>query len=122
MSLKEFLNSGGVIDESSPSGRMPYADLITAEAELSRAMFGEPPAGHQWEFFEYKKNVWIWYDGWLDKKGAVLGVMIRYEVKPDGVYKKVPNSDYVRIEGAELDNFRNAVHIYLDLIKTKLYC
>ena len=103
------------------SSMMTYADLINAESELGRTLFGPIPAGHQREFFEHKKNVWIWHDGWLDENGGVQGITIRYEVKPEGVFKKYPGSAYVKLEGEELDNFRRAARMYLDLIKTKLY-
>ena len=103
------------------SSTMTYADLINAESELGRTLFGPIPAGHQREFFEHKKNVWIWHDGWLDENGGAQGITIRYEVKPEGVFKKYPGSAYVKLEGEELDNFRRAARMYLDLIKTKLY-
>ena len=47
---------------------------------------------------------------------------IRYEVKPNGVFKRVDRGNYQRIEGQELDNFRKAAHSYLSLVKAKLYC
>ena len=120
MSLKKFLSG----DKQSRMQRImgvPYADLIDEESKLGRTLFGPIPEGHQREFFEQKKNVWIWYDSWLDQKGKSHDVTIRYEVKPEGVFKKYPGRSYVRIEGEELDNFRRAARMYLDLIKTKLY-
>ena len=101
---------------------MSLEELINAESELGRTIFGPIPTGHQREFFEHKKNVWIWYEGWSDEAGNVHGLTIRYEVKPDGVFKKSAGQPYVKLEGEELNNFRNAARTYLDLIKTKLYC
>ena len=98
-----------------------YPELINAESELGRTLFGPIPDGHQREFFEHKKNVWIWYDGWLDEKGGTQGITIRYEVRPTGVFKKYVGGNYTRIEGEELDNFRRATRMYLELIKTQLY-
>ena len=143
MSLAELLNvetfkntmrrlfDFGFIDTSSKyrasdlnledSSDMAYANLINAESELGRTLFGPIPFGHQREFFEHKKNVWIWHDGWLDEKGGLQGITIRYEVKPNGVFKKVAGKPYTRIEGDELENFRHAAKMYLDLIKTNLY-
>ena len=103
------------------SSEMAYANLINAESELGRTLFGPIPEGHQREFFEHKKNVWIWHDGWLDEKGELQGVTIRYEVKPEGVYKKVAGKPFQRIGGEELDNFRRAAKMYLSLIKANLY-
>ncbi len=103
------------------SSQMAYANLINAESELGRTLFGPIPYGHQREFFEHKKNVWVWHDSWLDEKGGTQGITIRYEVRPAGVYKKYDGGTYTKIEGQELDNFRQAARMYLDLIKTHLY-
>ena len=102
-------------------GRLSYDDLVNAEAELGRTIFGPIPAGHQREFFSYKKNVWIWYESYVEVAGVAQEMTIRYEVRPAGVFKKVANSGYTKIEGAELDNFRTAAKNYLQLVKTNLY-
>ncbi len=129
MSLKEllklpelpklpFLKDSG----SNYSNKLTYDDLINAESELGRTLFGPIPLGHQREFFEAKKNVWIWHESYLDGAGAAQEMTIRYEVRPAGVYKKVADGGYRRIEGEELNNFRRAAKSYLDLVKSKLYC
>ena len=102
--------------------KLTYADLINAESELGRTLFGPIPAGHQREFFTSKKNVWFWHENWIDQTGLPHEMTIRYEVRPTGVYKRFNNAcEYQKIEGAELDNFRKAAASYLSLIKTKLY-
>ena len=96
------------------------ADLINAESEFGRTIFGPIPAGHQREFFQHKKNVWLYHESWYEneiKKEAT----IRYEVRKDGVYKKPLGGAYVKITGRELENFRKALHIYLKLVKENLY-
>ena len=95
-------------------------DKINAESELGRTIFGPIPAGHQREFFEHKKNIWIWHESWLDS-GVTQEITIRYEVRPEGVFKKVNGSAYYKLEGAELNNFVQATRRYLELIKTELY-
>ena len=88
-------------------------DLINAESALGRTLFGEVKAGHTREFFCLKKNVWLWYED---------GLMIRYEVRENGVYKQVGKNDsYHKVTGEELENFRNATKAYLRLIKTRIY-
>ena len=114
MSSKELL-------VNSDTSEANFAKLVDAESALGRTIFGPVPDGHQREFFAHKKNVWIWYDGWLDEKGEIQGITIRYEVRPTGVYKKYNGGNYTRIEGEELDNFRKAARMYLKLIKTQLY-
>ncbi len=109
-------------DASRPVGQMTYDDLLNAESEIGRTLFGPIPYGHQREFFESKKNVWIWHENWLDEAGAQRGITIRYEVRPTGVYKKSNGEKYVLLEGDELENFVTAVRTYYDLAKHRLYC
>jgi hypothetical protein len=102
------------------SSTMTYADLINAESALGRTIFGPIPEGHQREFCLSKKNIWVWYDGWFDEKGEPQGVTIRYEVRPDGVFKFY-NGKYIKLKGTELNNFCEAVRTYHKLVKTHLY-
>ncbi|MBR2993916.1 hypothetical protein IKF43_00785 [Candidatus Saccharibacteria bacterium] len=104
------------------SNKLSLNDLINAESALGRTLFGPIPDGHQREFFESKKNVWIWHESWADQFGKLQQMTIRYEVRPTGVYKKPVGGSYKKIEGQELDNFCKAARSYLDLVKTKLYC
>ena len=87
-------------------------NLINAESALGRTVFGNIQPGHSREFFCLKKNVWIWYED---------GRMIRYEVRRDGVYKKVDSGSYMKIGGAELQNFITAVKTYLQVVKANVY-
>lgn len=103
------------------SNRLSYEDLIEMESELGKTIFGPIPAGNQRKFFEYRKNIWIWHEKVMNPSGVVTDMTIRYEVRPDGVYKRPNNGQYRKIEGTELDNFRKAAKTYLNLIKTKLY-
>ncbi len=104
------------------SNRLTYNDLINAESALGRTLFGPIPAGHQREFFVAKKNVWIWHESFTDQFGISKEMTIRYEVRPNGVYKRSNGGNYEKIQGEELNNFRRAAHSYLNLVKTKLYC
>ena len=123
MSLKELLKSPfGVINTAKYTNKLSYEDLVNAESELGRTLFGPIPVGHQREFFTSKKNVWIWHESWVDALGVAQEMTIRYEVRPTGVYKKPNGGKYTKIEGAELANFRQAARSYLTLVKTKLYC
>ena len=108
--------------KKSYTNKLSYTDLINAESELGRTLFGPIPVGHRREFFQHKQNVWIWYESYIDPTGVEQNMTIRYEVRPTGVYKKPTNGHYEKISGTELDNFRKAAHGYLELVKTKLYC
>ena len=101
--------------------RLSFDDLINAESALGRTIFGEIPAGHQREFFTAKRNVWIWHENWVDTLGIEKEMTIRYEVRPTGVYKRFNGGNYERIEGRELENFKNAAGTYLKLLKEHLY-
>lgn len=95
-------------------------EFINAESALGRTIFGPIPVGHQREFFRDHENLWIWHESW-EENGEKKGITVRYEVRKDGVYKKPLGQGYTRIEGAELENFRRALHVYLDLVKKNLY-
>ena len=123
MSLKKFLNFD--IFKKEPVNKnattLTYNDLINAESVYGRTLFGPIPTGHQREFFKYKDNVWIWYENWLDETGLTQCTTIRYEVRPDGVFKKVSGGERRKIQGDELNNFVKAARTYFDLVKEKLY-
>lgn len=104
------------------SNKLGYDDLMNLESQWGGTLFGPIPAGHQRMFFEHKKNVWVWYEGWLDAAGSFQETTVRYEVRPAGVFKRTAaGQKYEKLSGAELDNFRTAAKNYLELIKTKLY-
>ena len=123
MSLAEFLSVRPIATLAERySNKLSYDDLVNAESAIGRTLFGPIPAGHQREFFESKKNVWIWYEGWTNTDGVVRGTTICYEVRPAGVYKKIAGSKYEKLEGKELDNFVGAVRKYFELVRAQLYC
>ncbi|MBR0431207.1 hypothetical protein IJJ05_02885 [Candidatus Saccharibacteria bacterium] len=128
MSLKELINNplsalrDTFLNKPNYSNRLNYDDLINAESKLGRTLFGPIPVGHQREFFKHKNNVWIWHESWTNQIGNIEQLTIRYEVRPNGVFKKLNEGFYQKIEGKELDNFRRAAHSYLELVKSNLYC
>ena len=96
-------------------------EAINAESAIGRTIFGPIPAGHRREFFKYKDNIWIWHESWTEE-GKPKEITVRYEVRKDGVYKKIGNGKgYQKIKGDELENFRKALHAYLRVVKEKLY-
>lgn len=121
MALKKFLDRIAGEPNTIHYKSSLYDDLLSAESELGRTLFGPIPAGHQREFFKHRGNVWIWHENWLDGAGVEQEITIRYEVRPNGVYKKVPGAPYERLVGGELANFRLATRSYFDLVGSKLY-
>ena len=118
MSLKSHLLKVKRRSEYRP--KISTRDLINAESELGRTIFGPIPTGHEREFFQVEKNVWIFHESWYEFNVRREST-IRYEVRRDGVFKKTAKMNYQKITGAELENFRKALHTYLKLVKEKLY-
>lgn len=118
MSIKKLLKKRQEVYTNKPT----YDDLINAESQLGRTLFGPIPMGHRREFFQSKKNVWIWHESYLNQLGHIEELTVRYEVRPAGVYKRAGRGNYMKLEGAELENFRRAARGYLELVKSKLYC
>ena len=85
-------------------------DLINTESKIGRDVFDNDAPSC--EFFMSKKNVWLYY---------TEGLTIRYEVREEGVFKKIGSEGYHRIHAAELDNFRLACKKYFRLVKARLY-
>ena len=91
----------------------PQATYLDAESQLGRQLFGPIPEGVQREFFHGPtKNVWLWYEN---------GQTTRYEVRPQGVFKRVGASPFAKLGSRELENFRLATRQYLTSLKTHLY-
>ncbi len=116
MSFKKLLRL-----KNSHANKLTYDDLINAESEIGRTLFGPIPAGRRREFFMSKNNVWIWHESWADQFGVLQEMTIRYEVRPTGIYKKTAGGIYQKLEGEELNNFVNAAKSYFALIKERLY-
>lgn len=100
--------------------KLTESDLINAESALGGTIFGKIPAGHRREFFRFRENVWIFHENWTES-GKTLESTITYEVKETGVFKSPLGKEYVKITGAELDNFLAAARAYLKIIKRELY-
>ena len=126
MPFKKLLSPFNVLMPEAPiprhySNKFTYDELVNAESGYGRTLFGPIPEGHQREFFEHRKNIWIWHESWTDISGQLIDQTIRYEVRPAGIYKKVAGQNYQKIEGKELENFVSAAKMYYKLVKTNLY-
>ncbi len=100
--------------------KLTEADLINAESKLGATLFGKIPEGHRREFFRYRHNVWVYHESWTEN-GKKMETTITYMVRENGVYKCPLGSEYIKITGKELENFKRATIEYLKLIKQKLY-
>lgn len=100
--------------------KITEADLINAESRLGATLFGPIPAGHRREFFLFEHNTWVFHESWTEN-GKPLESTITYEVRENGVYKLPLGGEYVKLKGAELENFKRATREYLKLVKSQLY-
>lgn len=111
--LKEYLLRRRKAEPNSLARRKhAERELINAESALGRTIFGKVADGYAREFFCLEKNVWIWYEN---------GMTIRYEVRQDGVWKRVNDASFKKVSGVELENFYAATKAYLELVKARLY-
>ncbi len=97
-------------------------EMINAEAELAATIFGAVPEGHKRQFFLYKKNLWIRHEECTESSDRKK-MTVRYEVKENGVFKKFEGTEdgYIKLGGAELENFRKATKTYLLMVKNRIY-
>ena len=103
------------------SNRIDYEQLLGFESKYGGEMFGPVPKGHNRSFFKDKENVWIWYENWINSAGKTEEMIIRYEVRPSGVFRRVGGNKYEKLSDIELDGFRVTAKNYLALMKSKLY-
>ena len=110
--LKEYLLRRQKASNTSARRKRAERELINAESALGRTIFGKVAYGYKREFFCLEKNVWVWYEN---------GMTIRYEVRENGIWKRVDDGGYKKISGEELEHFRAATKAYLELVKAQLY-
>ncbi|MDR2336565.1 MAG: hypothetical protein LBE03_00460 [Candidatus Nomurabacteria bacterium] len=99
----------------------PLNDLIDAESEYGKLIFGAVPKGHRREFFNLNKTEWIWHEEWPNEQGMIQRQTIKYQITKLGILKIQVGKPNVYIEGEELRNFREAVTKYSEIIIRELY-
>ena len=101
-----------------PSSSYPHLrtpeDKLNAESELGRTIFGPVPAGHQREFFEHKKLMWVWHESWRENDQDKTNT-IRYEVRPAGVYKTTGGGNYISLRVPSSPTFASPLKPILSL-------
>lgn len=113
-----------LLPKFSSNTKLTEADLINREAAIGGQLFGAAPAGRQREFFYHQNNIWVWHESWqemLPEGEATRGIIIRYKVRTDGVFKLGHDNKYHLISGVELQNFRRSVQNYYQAVKNQLY-
>jgi hypothetical protein len=93
--------------------------ILRKEAEMGGKLFGSVPEGRHRQFFCLDRHTWIWHEEWKNAQGKRQSVTTRYEVRPDGVIKIQDGHVYQNLSPEEFRNFKNAVHMYRDRLRTK---
>lgn len=95
--------------------------LKSEESEIGSTIFGSKP-GVQTVFFNDNEQSWFFYQTTTGRRSEENSVTLHYEVHPEGVLRiKDKEINGCLIEGEELKNFTDSVHIYRDLVMEKIY-
>ena len=96
-------------------------DLMRLEIDKTRDIFGPLDEGTKRDFFCLDRNTWIWYEEWTDEQGRRRQMTTRYMVRPSEVLKSQNGGPYQRLSLDEARNFKRAVEVYVQRVKTELY-
>lgn len=113
----------GTMPQISPAHRYARVerDLIAKEAEVGAWVLGDVPAGHTRKFFCLDSHTWIWNEQWTDQTGKHRTSHVQYDVRSDGILKRVNGGSASRLTGQELVNFDTAVTRYYHEVATRVY-
>lgn len=95
-------------------------EIIHYEARLGGQLFGEVPKNHRREFFCLDKHTWVWFEESVNKFGKTTDTTIRYDVRPNGIFKVDNNNTHRRLSDQELNNFYLAVNLYGEKVDKEL--
>lgn len=97
-------------------------EYIEREARVGGEVFGKIPSGRTRQFFCLDQHTWIWHEAWNDERGLAHSFTINYEVRPDGIFKRVNGSGQLsKVTGDELSNFNQAIHEYRKRVIDSVY-
>lgn len=101
--------------------RLTERELIEAESEIGRHLFGRIPDGHHREFFCLDDHTWVWYEEWTDEHKKKQARTTRYEIHPSGILKVRDGGHYQYLEQDEMNNFGLAVRMYYEQVMRGIY-
>lgn len=96
-------------------------DLISREASVGATVLGPIPAGHQRQFFCLDSYTWVWNEQWIDSEGKQRVYNVQYDVRPDGILKRVNGGSPSKLGPKELQNFDQAISRYYQEVSSKVY-
>ncbi len=118
--VKKLLVGTATTSTERPLKHLTERDLINAESEIGRQLFGSIPDGHRREFFCLDQHTWVWHEEWKQDKQTVSQTT-RYEIRPNGIIKVGDGGQYKYVEGAELENLVLAMRLYYEQVMRGLY-
>lgn len=97
-----------------------YRNLIRHEAKIGGQLFGSVPKNGRREFFCLDKHTWVWHEEWMDSNNQRQTRTTRYDIRPNGLLKS-QNGTYMNVGSQEAQNFRKAVNLYVDRVRSEIY-
>lgn len=101
--------------------RMSERQLVQAESEIGRTLFGPMPQGGSREFFCLDEDTWIWHEEWTEADGKKVARTTRYEIRGDDVIKSQDGEKRAYVTGDELHNLMLATRLYYDRVTRGVY-
>lgn len=96
-------------------------DMIAKEAQVGASVLGQVPAGHTRQFFCLDSHTWIWNEQWIDQSGKQRVLNVQYDVRPDGILKRVNGGSPSKLGQQELNNFDQAIQKYYHEVSKRVY-
>lgn len=101
--------------------RMSERQLIQAESEIGKTLFGPLPKGGRREFFCLDEDTWIWHEEWIGAGGKKTFRTTRYEIRGNEIIKSQDGEKRIYVSGDELRNLVSAMRLYYDRVTRGIY-
>lgn len=101
--------------------KMSRRQLIQAESEIGRTLFGPIPKGGRREFFCLDEDTWIWHEEWVGPDGKKIFKTTRYEIRGSEIIKSQDGEKRSYVTGEELRNLVTAMRLYYDRVTRAIY-
>jgi hypothetical protein len=101
--------------------RMSERQLIQAESEIGKTLFGPVQKGGRREFFCLDEDTWIWHEEWFDAENKRQSRTTRYEIRGQEIIKSQDGEKRTYVTGAELRNLVTAMRLYYDRVSRAVY-
>jgi len=101
--------------------KMSERQLIQAESEIGKTLFGPVPKDGRREFFCLDEDTWIWHEEWVDGDGNKALKTTRYEIRGNEIIKSQDGEKRSYVTGSELRNLVSAMGLYYDRVSRAIY-